>query len=142
MNPSAPISCAIIVPVYNEQGALADTIARVQQICARIPRYRFEIICVNDGSTDDSGRILAGIRGITVLTHRVNRGYGAALRTGLDYSTQDWVFITDADGTYPLEDLTELLTRAEEGVDMVVGARGGAGISGSPFRRVARWMLR
>lgn len=135
-------TCAIIIPVYNEERAVADTVKRIQEICARIPGYAFEIICVNDGSSDSSGQILAGLRGITVLTHRVNRGYGAALRTGLDYCRQEWVFITDADGTYPLEDLVHLLQRAEGGVDMVVGNRGGAGISSSPFRRLARWVLR
>lgn len=135
-------TCAIIVPVYNEERAVADTVTRIQDICARIPGYTFEIVCINDGSSDGSGRILAGLRGVTVLTHPVNRGYGAALRTGLDYCDQDWVFITDADGTYPLQDLAQLLECAERGVDMVVGSRGGAGISGSPFRRLARWVLR
>jgi len=135
-------TCAIIIPVYNEERAVADTVTRIQGICSRIPGYAFEIVCINDGSSDGSGRILAGLRGVTVLTHPVNRGYGAALRTGLDYCEQEWVFITDADGTYPLEDLPQLLECTERGVDMVVGSRGGAGISGSPFRRLARWVLR
>jgi glycosyltransferase involved in cell wall biosynthesis len=137
-----PRSCAVIIPVYNEDQAIADTVQRLQAICWQMPRYRFEIICINDGSTDRSAEILADLRGITVLTHSVNRGYGAALRTGLDYCTQDWVFITDADGTYPLEDLTHLLQSAESGLDMVVGSRAGAGIARSPLRRLARWILR
>lgn len=135
-------SCAIIIPVFNEERAVADTVKRVQDICARVPGYSFEIVCINDGSKDDTANILAELRGITVLTHRANRGYGAALRTGLDYCTQEWVFITDADGTYPLEDLVHLLQCAESGVDMVVGSRAGAGISRSPFRQFARWLLR
>jgi len=135
-------SCAIIVPVYNEEGAIADTVSRIQSICSGIKGYVFEIICIDDGSSDASGRILAGLSGITVLRHAANRGYGAALRTGLDYCGQEWVFITDADGTYPLEDLPQLLACAETGVEMVVGSRAGAGISGSPFRRLARWTLR
>ena len=135
-------SCAIIIPVYNEAGAIQDTVTRIHAICAQVPGYAFEIVCVNDGSKDDSAAILAGMQGITVLSHDVNRGYGAALRTGLDHCIQDWIFITDADGTYPLEDLVHLLECAETGVDMVVGSRQGAGISGSPFRRLARWSLR
>lgn len=138
----APAGCAIIIPVYNEERAVGDTVTRIQEICRRISGYAFEIICVDDGSTDGSGAILAGLKDITVLTHAVNRGYGAALRTGLDYCTQEWVFITDADGTYPLEDLASLLRRAQLGCDMVVGNRGGAGISRSPFRQAARWILR
>lgn len=135
-------TCAIIIPIYNEEACVADTVERIKAISAGIPGYRFEIICVNDGSTDRSGEILAAIDGITVLTHEVNRGYGAALRTGLDYCTQEWVFITDADGTYELSDLGKLLAVAGPGVDMVVGARVGVGISINPFRRLARWMLR
>jgi glycosyltransferase involved in cell wall biosynthesis len=135
-------TCAIIVPVFNEERAVADTVTRIQKICLGIPTYAFEIICVNDGSTDSSEKILAELDGITLITHAVNRGYGAALRTGLDYASQEWIFITDADGTYPLEDLVHLLESAEGGADMVVGSRGGAGISRSPLRQLARWVLR
>ena len=135
-------SCAIIIPVYNEDRAIASTVQRLQEISKQVPDYDFEIICINDGSSDRSGEILAGLEGITVLAHEVNRGYGAALRTGLDYCNQDWVFITDADGTYPLEDLVHLLKCAESGFDMVVGSREGAGIMRNPLRRLARWILR
>jgi glycosyltransferase involved in cell wall biosynthesis len=135
-------SCAVIIPIYNERGAIEDTVHRVQGICAKVPDYDFEIICVNDGSSDDTGSILARLAGITVITHDVNRGYGAALRTGLDYCSQDWIFITDADGTYPLEDLPRLLEAAASGLDMVVGARQGSGISSSLPHQLARWILR
>lgn len=135
-------SCAVIIPVYNEQDAIEDTVLRVQRICAQVPDFSFEIICVNDGSKDGTGAILARLPGVTVITHEVNRGYGAALRTGLDYCNQDWIFITDADGTYPLEDLHTLLEIASSGVDMVVGARQGNGISSSLPHQMARWILR
>jgi glycosyltransferase involved in cell wall biosynthesis len=135
-------SCAIIIPVYNEDRAIASTVQRLKEICKQVPDYDFEIICIDDGSSDRSGEILAGLEGITVLAHEVNRGYGAALRTGLDYCNQDWVFIADADGTYPLEDLVHLLTCAESGFDMAVGRREGVGIMRNPLRRLARWILR
>jgi glycosyltransferase involved in cell wall biosynthesis len=135
-------SCAVIIPVYNEHGAIEDTIHRVQRICAGVAGYDFEIICVNDGSNDGTDEILARVEGVTVITHDVNRGYGAALRTGLDYCSEEWIFITDADGTYPLEDLPHLLECAATGVDMVVGARQGNGISSSLPHQLARWILR
>ncbi len=135
-------SCAVIIPVYNERGAIEDTIHRVQGICAKVPDYDFEIICINDGSSDGTHEILERVEGVTVITHEVNRGYGAALRTGLDYCSQEWIFITDADGTYPLEDLPRLLEIAATGVDMVVGARQGSGISASLPHQLARWILR
>lgn len=135
-------SCAVVIPVYNECRAIEDTVSRVQEICASVAGYSFEIICINDGSTDGTGDLLARMQGVTVITHDVNRGYGAALRTGLDYCSQEWIFITDADGTYPLPDLPKLLDCASGGVDMVVGNRVGSGLSATPFHRLARWILR
>jgi glycosyltransferase involved in cell wall biosynthesis len=137
-----PRTCAIVIPVYNEERAIADTVRRIQSICRQVSGYRFEIVCINDGSSDGTASILDRLPGVTVLTHEVNRGYGAALRTGLDYCSQDWIFISDADGTYPLEDLVHLLHAAEQGADMVVGARQGKRTMGHPLRRCARWMLR
>lgn len=134
-------SCAVVIPVYNEERAIEDTVIRIREICASVAGYQFEIVCINDGSSDGTAAVLARLQGITVITHEVNRGYGAALRTGLDYCSQDWIFITDADGTYPLADLPLLLASAE-GVDMVVGNRQGQGISRSPAHQVARWILR
>jgi len=117
-------SCAVIIPIYNEERAIEDTVTSIQHFCSSVPGYEFEIICVNDGSSDATATVLSRLHGITVITHDVNRGYGAALRTGLDYCSQEWVFITDADGTYPLADLPNLLANAE-GADMVVGNRQG-----------------
>ena len=134
-------SCAVVIPVYNEERAIEDTVTRIQGICATVIGYQFEIVCINDGSRDGTAGVLSRLQGITVITHEVNRGYGAALRTGLDYCSQDWIFITDADGTYPLADLPSLLAAAE-GVDMVVGNRQGKGISRSPPHQLARWILR
>ena len=139
---SATRCCAIIIPVYNEERVIADTVARLLRITESIRGWEFDITCVNDGSSDTTGVILETLSGIRVITHEVNRGYGAALRTGLDSCRSDWVFIVDADATYPLEDLPRLLEPIPEGYDMVVGARGGEGIDLKPFHRVARWILR
>ena len=134
-------SCAVIIPVYNEERAIEDTVSRIQNICASVTGYEFEIICINDGSRDGTAAVLSRLVGITVISHEANRGYGAALRTGLDYCPQEWIFITDADGTYPLADLPNLLASAES-VDMVVGNRQGHGISSSLPHQLARWILR
>ena len=135
-------SCAVIIPVYNECDAIEETVARVKAVVREIPGYAFEIICVNDGSTDGTAEILQRLEGITLIQHEVNRGYGAALRTGLDSCAQDWIFITDADGTYPLQDLSQLLASTQGGVDMVVGSRTGTGIRASVPHQIARWILR
>lgn len=135
-------NCAIVLPVYNEESSLSQTLEKLKKIAEDIPHFSFEIICVNDGSKDKTAEILNSEKGITVMTHRVNRGYGAALKTGLEASRQDWVFIVDADGTYPLEDLKMLVEAIDGDTDMVVGDRRGVGISKNPIRRFARWILR
>lgn len=135
-------SCGIIIPIYNEEKAIAETVSRIKKIISEIPQWDFEIICVNDGSSDNSAKILSEIEGVSVLTHAVNRGYGAALKTGLNHCDREWVFIVDADATYPIEDLGKLLSEAAKGADMVVGARKGIGIDSKPFHRIARWILR
>lgn len=134
--------CSIVIPMLNEEKSVADTISRIRRVTGAIPAWEFEIVCVNDGSTDGTASILAGLAGIRVITHEVNRGYGAALRTGLDRCESEWIFLVDADGTYPLEDLPRLLEYAVPGFDMVVGARSGIGIEQKPFFRLARWILR
>lgn len=135
-------SCSIIIPVYNEELAIRDTIDRIRKVTSQITGFTFNVICVNDGSNDKSGDILMSESGITVIHHQVNRGYGATLKTGLLHAAEDWIFIVDADGTYPLEEIPRLLAECKEDVHMVVGARKGIGITVSPFHRFARWILR
>ncbi len=135
-------SCSIIVPVYNEEKVISLTLEKIKEIILGIQNWEFEIICVNDGSKDRSGEILKQYTDIKVITHDINRGYGAALKTGLNSAQYDWVFIVDADATYPIEDLSKLLNEATLGAQMVVGARVGVGISSKPFHRIARWILR
>ena len=133
---------SIIVPVFNEASVIGKTVKRIQGVIARSRGWSFEIICVDDGSSDESPKILKSLRGISLLQHASNRGYGAALQTGLNHSFNEWVFIVDADATYPLEDLPRFLKEASSGADMVIGARRGIGINLSPLRRFARWILR
>jgi len=135
-------SCGIVIPVFNEVAVIGETLKTISAIIYKIPDWAFEIIIVDDGSIDGTSKILRNIKGVTCLKHSTNRGYGAALQTGLNFSSHEWVFIVDADATYPLEDLPRFLTEAKRGADMVVGARRGIGINLSPLRRLARWILR
>jgi glycosyltransferase involved in cell wall biosynthesis len=75
------------------------------------------------------------------MRHRQNRGYGAALKTGLRRARGDWILIVDADGSYPLESIPELVKTAAE-ADMVVGARTAAEVVYPHSRRIAKWFLR
>jgi len=97
---------------------------------------------VNDGSTDKTASKLCLVDDIALINHQVNRGYGAALKTGLNRASAPWICILDADGTYPIQDIPRLAHELTEEVAMVVGARTGIGITINPFRAIARWTLR
>ncbi len=111
-----------IIPVYNEEGAIESTVERVRATLETVG-HPFEIIVVDDGSRDDSAKVAATCKDTRVLRHPTNAGYGAALKTGISHSQYDWIGIVDADGTYEIEKIPELVSHMEEGFDMVVAAR-------------------
>lgn len=130
---------SVVIPVYNEDASVADTLDRIQEIL-KSTGCKYEIIVVNDGSTDRSGEILRARRDIRLFVHNSNRGYGAALKTGIRHAKYPLIVITDADGTYPNELIPKLVALASE-ADMVVGARIGAKVCYSNFRKIPKWFL-
>ena len=100
----------------------------------------YEIIVVNDGSTDDTGDILRSQLDIKLIEHPRNRGYGAALKTGIRHAKYSLIVITDADGTYPNQRIPELVSLSWQ-ADMVVGARIGANVKYSTLRKIPKWFL-
>jgi glycosyltransferase involved in cell wall biosynthesis len=129
---------SIIIPAFNEEGGIAGTVAGVREVMAR-SRYDYEIIVVDDGSTDRTPeRVRAA--GARVVRHDTNRGYGAALKTGIRSAKGDWIVITDADATYPADRIPDLLRHTGE-YDMVVGARTGGAAKIPLVRRPAKWVL-
>jgi glycosyltransferase involved in cell wall biosynthesis len=97
------------------------------------------LIVVDDGSTDATAA-RAEAAGARVIRHAGNRGYGAALKTGILAARGAIVVITDADGTYPNERIPEIVGLMRDN-DMVVGARTGANVSIPLARRPAKWVL-
>tara|TARA_B100000686_G_scaffold354960_1_gene468518 strand:+ start:5917 stop:6795 length:879 start_codon:yes stop_codon:yes gene_type:complete len=132
---------SIIVPVYNEYEGLRQTVSEMEIF---LDRGNIEIIIVNDGSDEKTTSILSGLDrdGVAVINHPVNRGYGAALKTGLDKAYYDYVGITDADGTYPNERFPEFYHAAKENdFDMVVGARQGKTVYIPWIRKFPKWCI-
>ncbi len=126
---------SVLIPAYNEQDSIEDTVKRVKKA---VPEA--ELIVINDGSRDNTAKVLKKIEGITVLTNPYNLGYGASLKRGVRECSGEWVAITDADGTYPIEDLPKLMHHVPE-YDMVVGSRTGKDVHIPPFRKPAKWFI-
>lgn len=132
---------SIIIPAFNEAGHVAAEIRSVRDVMGDTG-WKYEIIVVDDGSTDGTGEQAARAdAGASVLRHRRNRGYGAALKSGINAARYEWILITDADGTYPASAIPQLLAVAE-GADMVVGARTGASVQIPVERKAAKSFLR
>jgi len=130
---------SLIIPAFNEESAVRQVILTARELLEQ-HGYRAEIIIVDDGSTDGTARA-AQSAGARVLQHRGNRGYGAALKTGITAAAHDVIAITDSDGTYPPKYLPAMLEELER-ADMVVGARVGKEVH-IPFVRLpAKWVLR
>ncbi|GEM_PF-79229 len=134
---------SVIVPCFNEEGCIAETARQIQDALRQSGRP-FEILFVDDGSTDATGNALAAIedeKRIRVLRHSRNRGYGFSLKHGIEHAAHELIAIIDADGTYPIARLAELIDGMET-ADMVVGARVGKNVSVPLARRPAKWALR
>jgi len=143
MSSIQPTGLTIVVPVYNERGAVADSIQRMKQIAEAFSRD-IEVIFVDDGSTDGSETILAdpSQNPFRVIRSEKNRGYGASLKRGIMAAKHDVIAITDADNTYPDERIPELYaTMRDRSVDMLVGARMGANVNIPWIRRPPKWAL-
>jgi len=131
---------SVVVPAYNEEAGVLATVEALKQQLAPLAGS-FEIIVVDDGSTDGTAQLLAGCDGIRVVTHERNRGYGAALKTGIRRARHDLIVITDADGSYPNDRIPELVGLAAS-ADMVVGARTSGNVEYPALRSVPKWFLK
>lgn len=132
----------VVMPCYNEQDGLQETI---RQLYVGLAGHGpFEVVVVDDGSTDGSREILnkltAQYSNLRPEYHQRNRGYGAALKTGIRSARSDFVVITDADGTYPNDRIPDLVSRLED-ADMVVGARVGENVTYSKLRAIPKQFL-
>jgi glycosyltransferase involved in cell wall biosynthesis len=115
------IKLSAIIPIYNEEKVVAQVISELKNQLESL-NIEYEIIAVNDSSTDKSKEILEKIGGIKLINHSRNKGYGASLKTGIKNSQYDWILITDADGTYPISAIPQLLNKTDK-YDLIIGSR-------------------
>jgi len=129
----------VVIPVFNEAEAVGPTLQGLKAAIETTGRS-FELILVDDGSTDGTLEA-AGGTGVPfrAIRHSTNRGYGAAVKTGLRHAVHPWILIIDADGSYPPEEAPRLLQAAEdETVAMVVGRRRQSRATDGPARLLGK----
>ena len=111
------ISISVFFPCYNEQDNLARVVQQALSILERL-KSDFEIIIVDDGSSDRTGQIADGLAGqndrVKVVHHGTNLGYGAALQSGFKAATKELVFYTDGDGQFDINEMPPLLGLMEQ----------------------------
>jgi glycosyltransferase involved in cell wall biosynthesis len=119
---------SIIMPAYNEAESLAVCLPEVLGFCET---HGFELLIVNDGSRDATAEVIDRHRAhpkLRVTTHKVNRGYGGAIKSGVLSARTRYVITVDADGQHSLSDVLRLYDSVREAdADMVVGCRVGRG---------------
>lgn len=138
------MALSVIVPIYNEENSIIPVVESLNQTLSAIG-IPYEIILVDDGSSDQTPQklreLVAGFPHVVTLAHEENLGYGATLKTGISRSAFDWIMIIDADQSYPIEEIPNLVEMAKS-FDMVVGSRTGLG-SHIPFiRRPAKFFMK
>jgi hypothetical protein len=117
-------SVSAFFPCYNDAGSIGTMVAAVDTALAtRVDDY--EIIVVNDGSSDNSSAVLAELRAthprLVVIEHEANRGYGGALISGFGAASKEWIFYTDGDAQYDASEVTKLIDAARADTDIVQG---------------------
>lgn len=116
---------SVFFPAYNEEANIKTTITKALKILSKVAK-KWEIVVVNDGSTDQTGKIIEGMiekeKKIRMITHTPNRGYGAALKTGLFQSKYGLIVFTDADGQFDFSEITKFLNEIKK-ADLVIGYR-------------------
>jgi glycosyltransferase involved in cell wall biosynthesis len=136
-----PITLSIFFPAYNEEENIRETILRTVRVVEDSPYIgAYEIIIVDDGSSDQTQliaeRLASQYTGVRVVHHPRNRGYGAALKTGIAAARMDYVFFTDADLQFDIVELQNLLVHLSR-YSVVIGYR--APRCDPPLRLLNAW---
>lgn len=109
------LSCSIVIPVKDEADNIAELIAETVAVCAEIPGLSYEVVVVDDGSTDKTWKILekeaTTLSELTIVKHRHNAGQSAAVVSGVEAAKYPWIFTLDGDGQNPPGDLITFLDK-------------------------------
>ena len=136
-------SLTAVIPVYNEKEECLLKVIKDLNKVLKSTKLTYEIIVVDDCSDKVNYGFneeeIIKISKVKLIRHKVNRGYGASLKTGINNSRYDWILITDADGSYPIDEIPNLLKYIPD-YDMVIGNRHKRSVP--LLRRFPKWVLR
>ena len=120
-----PISLSVFFPCYNEEQNIESLVRETATVLDGLVE-KYEILIINDGSTDSTGviadRLSSDLPCVNVVHHAENRGYGAALISGFTNSVYDWIFFTDGDNQFFIQEIKLLLSEIDSH-DAVIGFR-------------------
>lgn len=130
---------SVVIPALNEEDGIANIVERVLSVkepLVQVGVDNLELIVVDDGSTDRTPDIVASYPDVVLVKHPVNKGYGAAIKTGFREAKGNFLAFLDADGTYPPEFFPQLcVPLLEDGADLVIGSRMAGADSEMPLVR-------
>lgn len=140
MEPAEHLDVSVVLPVYNESAHLEEEVTRIRK-SMDASDYSYEIVIVDDGSTDGSGELADSLEHVRVLRFAANRGSGSARKYGTMAARGDVVVWTDVDMTYPNDGIPELVASLSD-FDQVVGARRTEEGTIKMLRRPVKWFIR
>lgn len=117
---------SVVIPAYNEEDGITEIATRVLAVAPDLKKAgveEMELLVVDDGSRDKTAEVASNIKGVTLVRHPKNKGYGAALKTGFAQAKGELIGFLDADGTYPPEYFPKLCQSALRGAELVIGSR-------------------
>jgi glycosyltransferase involved in cell wall biosynthesis len=126
---------SFVVPAYNEGEHISAFLAELKNTLRGMSQ-EYEVIVIDDGSTDDTGQKAADC-GAAVVTHKENLGYGRSLKDGIRATRGEYTFLMDADGTYDVKKIPQMLEQAHS-ADLVVGKRIFSKKSAHRFKNLTR----
>jgi glycosyltransferase involved in cell wall biosynthesis len=132
---------SVVVPALNEEHAIGVVVQEIKRTLIASDIEQFEIIVVDDGSSDGTGQ-KASDSGARIIRNLHNLGYGRSLKRGINAARFDTIVITDADGTYPIQEIPPMVKEFDKGYDMVIGSRSNLKDHDGAGKRVMRQLLR
>lgn len=119
-------SLSVFFPFHNEEKNVQLTIEKAFAVLKQLSLKEYEVLCINDGSTDKTLEILEKLKTrypeIKIINHKINQGYGGALKSGFYNAKYDWIVFTDADGQFDFSEISKFIKEEDEtNADLVIG---------------------